>query len=195
LATCGSELSAAVADGRFRSDLFYRLQVLEVRLPPLRERTGDLPALTAYFTGQLAPGRHIELTEGALLRLESHPWPGNLRELRNALSHAVTAGAGAHALDPSHLPAYLGSATGEGGAAANPPGSALPQPLRRELSSWLARAIAKSPKPSYRALTTAIEAEMLSVLMRHYDGKLARLANELDANRTTLRRKLKLPPG
>ena len=187
LATGGPDLHGAVARGDFRSDLYYRLQVLEVRLPALRERIEDLPVLTDFFAGQLAPGRVIETSEAALKRLERHNWPGNLRELRNVVSYALTTGAGATRIDRGHLPAYLCGGTGE---SAGPP-TGLPEELSRELSRWVESRIQGSPPPTYRDLAESLEAELLRELLRHFDGKLARLASELKANRATLRRKLR----
>lgn len=189
LATCGMDLLEAVARGEFRSDLYYRLQVLEVRLPPLRERLEDLPVLTSFFAGQLAPDRLIEMTDAALKRLSSHDWPGNLRELRNVMSYALTAAAGATRIDLPHLPDYLARVGGGGGAGSAVTG--LTDELRRELARWIKARLGEDPLPTYRELADAIESELLRDLLGHFDGKLARLASEMKANRATLRRKLK----
>jgi two-component system nitrogen regulation response regulator NtrX len=85
-------LEAEVKNGRFREDLYYRLKVVELDLPPLRERTEDLPALVQRFLEQVAErlGREKKrLTDQALARLIRHPWPGNVRELRNVIEQAA----------------------------------------------------------------------------------------------------------
>jgi DNA-binding NtrC family response regulator len=94
------DLKAMQAAGQFREDLFWRINGAEVRLPPLRERAGDLPLLAAHFLNQCAhlgpDGRPKTLSDGALEALAAHPWPGNLRELRHEL-HRATVLAGARA--------------------------------------------------------------------------------------------------
>jgi DNA-binding NtrC family response regulator len=91
------DLEAEVKAGRFREDLYYRLKVVEIALPPLRERREDLPALATRFLEQVAGrlGRPPKaLSEGALAALGRHGWPGNVRELRNTLEQAAVLAAG-----------------------------------------------------------------------------------------------------
>jgi DNA-binding NtrC family response regulator len=85
------DLRAAVKKGTFREDLYYRLAVIRVELPPLRRRPGDIPLLAEHFLRSLAPRRGSRPTfhPAALERLSRHPWPGNVRELRNVLSRAL----------------------------------------------------------------------------------------------------------
>ncbi len=98
VAATNRDLSAAPSGGAFRSDLYFRLAVVTVELPPLRARAGDVPVLAAHFLTTLA-ARHgtavPELTASALALLERHPWPGNVRELRNVLERAVVVRGGA----------------------------------------------------------------------------------------------------
>lgn len=185
VATTCEDLRARVAAGDFRSDLFYRWQILEVRLPPLRERIDDLPALVAYFLGRLEPRRAVGIAEAALARLAAHDWPGNLRELSNALAFALTVGSGAPRIEEAHLPGHL----------AGPPAGAgsEPQALVAAIDAWLADRLepGRGPAPNYRELAETLEARLIARLLRRYDGKLARLCAALDANRTTLRQKLR----
>ncbi len=82
------DLTAMVSARQFREDLYYRLNVIQILLPPLRERTGDVALLTRFFLGKFAaPG--IELTPEALAALCEHPWPGNVRQLENELRRAT----------------------------------------------------------------------------------------------------------
>ena len=97
LAATNKELDGEIADGRFREDLLYRLNVVPIEVPPLRERREDIPALVAHFVEQLAasagvPGR--KFAEDAVRRLQSRGWPGNIRELRNAVERALILASG-----------------------------------------------------------------------------------------------------
>lgn len=87
LAATHRDLPAMVRAGAFREDLFYRLHVLSVRVPPLRERPDDLPDLARSILAEVAPGRGA--SPGALARLAAFPWPGNVRQLRNVLWRAA----------------------------------------------------------------------------------------------------------
>jgi len=86
------DLRQAAADGRFREDLFYRLNVIEIRIPPLRERTDDIPLLAQYFVERFSHELNKDisgLSDSALKMLMDHPWPGNVRELENAVERAM----------------------------------------------------------------------------------------------------------
>jgi DNA-binding NtrC family response regulator len=97
LAATNQPLSDLVRDGRFRADLYYRLQVLTLALPPLRERRDELPALAASFLP-----RGASLARGALDALRRYDWPGNVRELKNTLWRAALLAEG-KPIEPSHL--------------------------------------------------------------------------------------------
>jgi two-component system response regulator AtoC len=95
VAATNRDLEALVHEGRFRDDLYYRLNVIPIRLPPLRERTGDLPALLEHFLGSFARryGRAAPVPPPDLLAAaRAYPWPGNVRELRNLCERAVLMG-------------------------------------------------------------------------------------------------------
>ena len=184
IATSSDDLRERVAAEKFRSDLFYRLQILEVRLPPLRHRMDDLPALIAFFLGQLKPGRQVSVSQATQQRLAAHDWPGNLRELRNALAFAITVSAEASSIEPAHLPAYLESSASTSGS------HLLPDPLMHEIDAWLDTMLESRTPPSYRELSCLLESSLIQQLLERYDGKLARLAAAHGANRSTLRRKL-----
>ncbi len=97
IAATNRDLRQMVADGRFQEDLFYRLNVIPIELPPLRERRDDIPALVEHFVKKHAQriGRRIErIDDGALAALQQYDWPGNVRELENAIERAVVLSTG-----------------------------------------------------------------------------------------------------
>jgi len=94
LAASNRDLEAMVREGKFREDLYYRLAVLTVRLPALRERTEDVPLLVAHFLAKHAPGGKVRVTPEALRRLARHGWPGNVRQLENTVVRALVLASG-----------------------------------------------------------------------------------------------------
>ncbi|MBI2390227.1 MAG: sigma 54-interacting transcriptional regulator [Deltaproteobacteria bacterium] len=110
------DLEAMVREGRFREDLYYRLAVLCIQVPPLRDRTEDLPALVEHFVRRWSGGRKLRVTKDALAVLASAPWPGNVRQLENELRRALVLCDGV--LDVEHLspellqPRRTGAASG-----------------------------------------------------------------------------------
>jgi DNA-binding NtrC family response regulator len=96
LSATWAPLHQRVAEGRFRQDLYQRLAVFVIDVPPLRERRSDLPILAERFLHEIAPEvGHRELTAGALAKLAAYGWPGNVRELRNVLYRAAISASGA----------------------------------------------------------------------------------------------------
>ncbi len=96
LAATGRNMEQAVERGEFRSDLYYRLNVVRLHIPPLRERPEDIPELLTHFARQVAQrlGHPVSVTPAALVALTHHTWPGNVRELRNAIERAAVLSAG-----------------------------------------------------------------------------------------------------
>jgi DNA-binding NtrC family response regulator len=113
LAATNADLPALVAEERFREDLLYRLNSVEIRLPPLRDRREDIPILAAHFlSGQVARyGRQFELTRDGMRALLAHTWPGHVRELRHAIERAVLLAEGT-ALGTEHLGLTRGPESG-----------------------------------------------------------------------------------
>jgi transcriptional regulator with GAF, ATPase, and Fis domain/tetratricopeptide (TPR) repeat protein len=89
------DLEAMVAAGSFREDLFYRLNVITLRLPALRERTEDIPALVEHFVAKHSPGAPVKVARPAMAKLVGYPWPGNVRQLENEVRRALVLGEGA----------------------------------------------------------------------------------------------------
>ncbi len=167
-----------VRAGRFREDLYYRLHVLEIGLPPLSERRSDLSALASFLLGSISPDRALHLSPSVLELFERHHWPGNVRELRNALEHAAAV-AGGPVILPHHLPRDLRDPAP---AAETPSGD-----LDAALAAWLDRKAAAGM--TYRQIHDELEAMALRHLLARYGGKPTVLARELQMNRVTLRRR------
>jgi DNA-binding NtrC family response regulator len=166
IAATNRDLRQMVADGRFQEDLFYRLNVIPIAIPPLRERREDIPALVAYFVTKHAQrvGRQIErLGEGVLTGLQQYDWPGNVRELENTVERAVVLSQG---------PVIPASAVSVLGAPAAPaPG--LPSLKLRQNIQWVERETVR------RALETAggvkkDAAELLGISQRALSYYLAK---------------------
>jgi DNA-binding NtrC family response regulator len=106
IAASKRSLASMVSAGKFREDLYYRLNVVPLNIPPLRERTGDIPVLAEYFLKRLAVQLnrgHLSITPKALAKLEHYGWPGNVREFEHILERAVILG-DTHELDESDIP-------------------------------------------------------------------------------------------
>jgi DNA-binding NtrC family response regulator len=106
LAATNRDLKQHIAEGKVREDLYYRLNVVSIDIPPLRDRKADIPALAAFFLRRYAEenGKRLEgLSDEALSALMEHPWPGNVRELENAIERAVVLSSGPR-LELEHLP-------------------------------------------------------------------------------------------
>ena len=155
------DLAAAVAAGRFRADLFYRLHVLRIELPPLRERGDDLELLARRFAAERAAdeGKDVHtIAPAALARLRAHAWPGNVRELRNCIEHAIALARGA-AIDVDDLPDHL---------------RALPP---------------AAPVPALTTLAER-ERAYIDEVLAHVGGNRSAAARVLGVDRRTLMRKL-----
>jgi two-component system, NtrC family, nitrogen regulation response regulator NtrX len=133
LAATNKDLDSEIAEGRFREDLLYRLNVVPIEVPPLRDRREDIPALVAHFAEQLSasagvPGR--KFADDAVRRLQSRAWPGNIRELRNAVERALILASG-KMVTAADIDQLLPSA-GTGPGAAEAPGSQTFETFKQE---------------------------------------------------------------
>ena len=111
IAATNADLPQLVKDGLFREDLYYRLNVIPVLLPPLRERREDIPLLVRHFVSRLSeqqtPAREITVTQEAMRRMMGYPWPGNIRQLENAIERALALGGDRTQIDVADLPPEL----------------------------------------------------------------------------------------
>ncbi len=187
IAATHRDLQAQVADGRFRGDLYYRLNVVQLEIPPLRERAEDIGLLAAYFVERAArrTGRKLRIAPEAMALLAHHDWPGNVRELENAIEHAVAVAEG-DALGAADLPASVRTPrllTRNAGE----PADAMwlePEPAPRTARSRTGR------DPDARSLDEVTREHVLRALARH-DGNATAAARQLGVSRTTLWRMLK----
>jgi DNA-binding NtrC family response regulator len=176
-----------VTEGTLRAELYYALSALTIPMPPLRDRTGDIPALSAFFLGlRGTASAPAQITPPALAALQAYPWPGNVRELRHVLDYAATICRGAP-IFLSHLPPNVAS------AANDPSTPATPGELQATLARWLDAQLAVNADdpPTYDTLLDHIEASMLRHLLACHDNKPTHLAGALRMNRATLRQKLR----
>jgi DNA-binding NtrC family response regulator len=126
IAATNRDLEAAYRAGTFRKDLYFRLNVVAVHIPPLRERRSDIPQLVHCFLDRYAPGENIQVTPSAMNSFLQYDWPGNVRELENCIARAVALG-DHRLIDVQDLPPAIGGARGSGMTpeAANLSGTAL----------------------------------------------------------------------
>jgi DNA-binding NtrC family response regulator len=175
VAATNASLEDAVAEGTFREDLYYRLNVVQVSIPPLRDRQEDIPLLAEVFRGTFAQAlRRPEVTgfdRAALARLTSYSWPGNVRELENVIERALILTAGP-LLTEADLPERL--KRGEARRTAVP-GFDLEEPLLSVV----------------QRVKNAVEREYLKRVLRRYRGHLGRAAEHAGVNRRTLYSKMR----
>src|SRR5689334_5222656 len=118
IAATNRDLEAAYKEGNFRKDLYFRLNVVTLHLPPLRERKSDIPALVHFFLDKLAPGRMVPISPAAMECMLEYEWPGNVRELENCIERAVALGS-RETIDVCDLPPVIRQQqAGENAAAA-----------------------------------------------------------------------------
>jgi two-component system nitrogen regulation response regulator GlnG len=172
-----------VREGRFREDLLYRLRIVPVHLPPLRERPGDVESLAEHFVSlysQELVGSPRFLSAAALERLTSHPWPGNVRELENAIKRALVL-ASSEVLSPEDF-AFLD---------ATPSGEDAPISLADLVRSELDRALeADDGGEVYRRVVESVERPLLETALARTGGNQIKAAALLGINRNTLRKKI-----
>jgi two-component system response regulator AtoC len=116
IAATAKDLNKEIEKGTFREDLFYRLNVMQLHLPPLRERTEDIPALCQIFIERFRQelNKHVtSISPAAMAMMMKHPWPGNVRELENIIQRAVVL-ADNDTVIPENLPESIGSVSGNG---------------------------------------------------------------------------------
>jgi DNA-binding NtrC family response regulator len=205
------DLIADVKAGRFREDLFYRLHVFPITVPPLRERPADIPALARHFLARFAAeeGKRIRLIAPEALRLlAAFPWPGNIRQLENAVFRAVVLAEGDSvglAEFPQIAAQFSAHDAPQGAGLAPAPGAGTP--FEPGGSDFAADTLAHEPPiaPDLAASVDALplldaagdvrpleelEAELIRYAITHYRGQMSEVARRLRIGRSTLYRKL-----
>ncbi len=186
IATTNRRLDELIQAGQFREDLYFRLSVVCIEMPTLRERPDDIPLLSRHFLNLLGePHASKQFTPNALCELARRAWPGNVRELRNAIEHAAVMSRG-DVIDVEQLPAVY-RVLGEGKLG--------DLHFDRELARWCDEQLATLGKESgegdlYERLLASIEPTMLRIVLTHCEGNRAAASRILGLHRATLRQKL-----
>ena len=175
LSATSRNLQDEIAAGRFREDLYYRLNVVPVRIPPLRERREDIPDLVEHFLTRFAADRRIntpELSKEAMAALQAHEWPGNVRQLRNIIERTLimTPGDRVGCIEVDLLPPEIIDSQGSAGVG-GPSLAIMGSPLREARESF--------------------EREYLKIQIRRFSGNISRTASFIGMERSALHRKLK----
>jgi len=191
VAATNRNLEEAVKEGSFREDLYYRLNVVPIHLPPLRERIEDLPLLIEHFIHRCNErlGKEVSgITSAALAALEHYRWPGNIRELENLIERMVLFASGAM-IDVGDLPeSYSSEGADEGASPADDadPGEGEPRYLRLPLSM-----LGLDLKEAVRAGSRLVEEALISDALGKTDSNVTRSARLLGISRRSLQSKMK----
>jgi len=190
IAATNKPLEQAVAARQFREDLFYRLNVVRIHIPPLRERREDIRLLVNYFLTKFAkdqPGPPRSVAPGVLKALEKYHWPGNVRELENIVQRALVMSKG-EAILLTDLPAEVSGQSGSGTSGPIPmpvgeAGTGDVTNLARQLFQWARR----EPKMK---IIPAVERELVIQALKETDGNQVHAAKLLGITRATLRKRV-----
>jgi two-component system nitrogen regulation response regulator GlnG len=188
VAATNRDPEAMVASGTLRQDLYYRLNVVPLHVPPLRERAEDIPALLAAFTNQCAREglRPKTFTAQAMARLRAHPWPGNVRELQNVVRRALLLSPG-ETIGAEAVARYLKVGPVEAGS-----GGGLGAIVERHVRAYLeAHDDALPIRGLYGQVLREVERPLVELTLRATNGNQLRAAELLGLNRNTLRKKIR----
>lgn len=184
IAATNRNLEEAVASGQFRSDLFYRLNVFAIPLPPLRERKGDIPLLVQQLIGRFSKelGKEVQsVSEPAMEQLESYSWPGNIRELQSTIKHALLCMVGTILL-PEHLPDQVQGRGGASKLATHNPNCDIDELIKSKLRA--------GGENLYQSVICDVEKRLLREVLKQTCGNQSHAAVILGISRPTLRAKL-----
>jgi DNA-binding NtrC family response regulator len=194
IASTHRDLRARAAEERFRPDLYYRLGVFTIHLPPLRERNGDLPLLVRHFLRRFSRelGRDVrDIAPDALDRLRGHTWPGNIRELQSVLKQALLAASGTMLL-PGFLPELAGGpAVPDGVRDGRDVAGREPAPAGLDLETFIRQRLAPDTDDLYGETHRQVDRLLLTLALEHTDGNHRDAARLLGISRQTMRVKLR----
>jgi two-component system nitrogen regulation response regulator GlnG len=193
IAATHRDLRALIGQGLFREDLYYRLNVVPIRVPPLRERSQDIPALVRHFMAQAVenglPGKSIDLA--AMQKLQAHRWPGNVRELEN-LVRRLCALYAEEVIDVAAIDAELAEARRPVDSEEHSGGEGLSAVVERHLREYFAAHTDGLPASGvYDRIVREIERPLISLSLAATRGNQLRAAELLGLNRNTLRKKIR----
>ncbi len=186
VAATNRDLRALVSRGIFREDLFYRLNVVTITLPPLRERREDIPLLVDHFLRLYAGDDRKELSPDAINCLLRYQWPGNVRELENVIKRACLLSR-TRLILPEHLPEVLQPAPGDSGTDE----AVAPAGLGREVRAELRRIGAEKEGQLYEHVLSLVERPLLQAALERAGGNQLKAAQLLGINRNTLRKRMR----
>jgi two-component system nitrogen regulation response regulator GlnG len=185
LAATHRDLEVMMKEGRFREDLYYRLNVVTLNLPPLRERRRDIPLLVEHFLSKYSePLGDRGVAPDALDRLVGHEWPGNVRELENVVQRAMVMATSGVIL-PEHLP--IGPVSAAASVAVD---ATLEEIIERKLLDCVRGLRSHASANLYDLMVGLVEKPLLRAVLRETGGNQVRAAQILGINRNTLRKKL-----
>jgi DNA-binding NtrC family response regulator len=187
IAATNESLEELIEKGRFREDLYYRLNVVPIILPPLRERHGDIAALVRFFLERYCEENRRETPQvpaEVLGKLQNYDWPGNVRELENYVERSVVLGQGQLVNFEAMLP---------GGERRLPSSKAKPQDMALQIQTLVRSALQAAPSDNgdlHMRLMRDLERELIDQVMQQCNGVLVKAAARLGINRNTLHKKL-----
>jgi len=187
IAATNQDLERAVQQGRFREDLYFRLKVVPITVPPLRQRRGDIPELVAYFIEKVNREMGTSITgvsPEAQAVLNAHDWPGNVRELENTLVRAAVLAPG-----PTLMPRDLALATRETSVAAYDDMS-LEEVVRLKLKEYFRQTRDVEPTDLYALIMERVERPLIELTLDRTRGNQLKAAAILGINRNTLHKKI-----
>ncbi len=188
VAATNQDLDKAVREKRFREDLYFRLKVIPIYLPPLRDRRGDVPLLIGYFIDKINREMGIKISgvsPDALTLLEEHPWPGNVRELENTLIRAAVLSSG-----PVLFPKDFTLQNKQTPATPELDQLSLEEIIRHKLEDYFRRTEGVEVDNIYSLVIERIERPLIELTLRKTRGNQIRAAQILGINRNTLRKKI-----